>query len=76
MPQNTPDTALWCIIGTISLFLAIVIIYGLTTALPKFLFELKTINIEIGRTNGIERKYWKRQKRKLLLSILPFVKYK
>ena len=37
--------------------------------------ELKYINIEIERTEGAERKHWKKRKRKLLLSLIPFVKY-
>jgi len=34
--------------------------------------ELNYINMEIGRTRGEEQRYWKREKRRLWLSLLPF----
>lgn len=40
-----------------------------------FYRELHYLNIEIRRTVGTERKYWIRKRRKLWLSVLPFVKY-
>ena len=36
--------------------------------------ELKYVNLEIGRTSGSERKYWKKKKRRLWLSLIPFYK--
>ena len=36
--------------------------------------KLKYINIEISRTRGSERKYWKKKKRRLWLSLIPFYK--
>lgn len=42
----------------------------------KFAMWLKYLNSEIGRTDGSERRYWKRQKRRLWLSIIPFVRYR
>ena len=40
-----------------------------------FKHELRRVNMEIRRTNGRERQYWRRRKRRLYLSIIPFVKY-
>ena len=40
-----------------------------------FLTELKELNAEIGRCTGEELKYYKRRRRRLWLSLLPFVKY-
>lgn len=37
--------------------------------------ELDYIRTEIKRTKGESRKHWVRQKRRLLLSVLPFFKY-
>ena len=41
----------------------------------EFKKELSVINTEIQRNTGRERARWERRKRRLLLSILPFVKY-
>ena len=40
-----------------------------------FTRELKSLNNEINRCTGSEKAYYKKQKRRLILSILPFVKY-
>ena len=37
-----------------------------------FIRQLHYINREIGRTTGREQRYWKREKRRLWLSLLPF----
>ena len=37
--------------------------------------ELKYINSEINRNEGREKERWKRRKKRLLLSIIPFVPY-
>ncbi len=40
----------------------------------EFRHELKYINMEIKRTHGKERKYWKKQKRRFLFPFWPFNK--
>lgn len=40
----------------------------------EFSRELRFLNNEIGRTNGEERRYWIAQKRRLWLSLIPFVR--
>ena len=47
------------------------IVFGL----EGFRWELKRLNIEIGRTTGEEQKMWRTRRRKLWLSLLPFIKY-
>ena len=37
--------------------------------------ELQYLNTEIRRTDGEEKRYWIRKRRRLWLSLLPFVKY-
>lgn len=37
--------------------------------------ELRHLTIEIARTEGQEREYWIRKRRRLWLSLLPFVRY-
>lgn len=53
-------------------FFVIVLLVGLTMRINSFSHDLKHLNIEIGRTEGAEREYWKREKRRLWLSLLPF----
>ena len=43
---------------------------------PEFFRELQFLKMEISRTTGEERKKWLRQRKRLLLSLIPFVKYK
>ena len=65
------------------LLLIFVILTALFLFILKLIFisdfffrELKYLKSEIHRTRGKERERWKRRKRRLLLSLLPFVKYK
>lgn len=37
--------------------------------------ELKYINSEINRNEGREKARWQRRKKRLLMSLIPFVKY-
>ena len=43
--------------------------------LSDFQMELKYLNNEIERTTGGERKRWLAQRRRLWLSIIPFIRY-
>lgn len=40
----------------------------------EFTSELRYLNAEIKRTQGKEKRYWICQRRKLWLSIIPFIK--
>lgn len=42
----------------------------------EFFRELQFLNMEISRNTGELRKIWIKQRRRLLLSMIPFVKYK
>ena len=44
--------------------------------LRDFRHEMRYINMEIQRNRGRERERWIKRKRRLWLSILPFVKYR
>ena len=67
--------------ATIVLIAAVVLIFGAIITfvfinwLREFRGELDNLNREIERSRGGERAYWKSRKRRLLWSILPFVKY-
>lgn len=53
-------------------FFAVVLLVGLTIKINDFRHDLDYLNMEIARTEGAEREYWKREKRHLWLSLLPF----
>ena len=66
------DTVTNVLLAIVIAFFAIVLLVGLTTKINDFSHELDYLNTEIGRTEGAEREYWKREKRRLWLSLLPF----
>ena len=66
------DTFTIALLAIAITFFAVVFLVGLITKLNDFRQELKYLNREIARTDGAERKYWKREKRRLWLSLLPF----
>ena len=61
----------------IILMLAVVVLLCAAPWIEWFRQELKYINIEIDRhkENPREQARWKRRKRRLMLSLLPFFKY-
>ena len=54
---------------------ALLMIFRFAMFLSEFQGELRFINNEINRTSGKEKKRWERRRRRLWLSLLPFVKY-
>lgn len=67
------DTVTITLLAIAITFFAVVFLVGLITKLNDFRQELKYLNREIARTDGAEHKYWKREKRRLWLSLLPFL---
>lgn len=70
------DNGLWTLIALFVGIFCFALIVKFAMWLNDFSGELKYLNSEIGRTDGSEKCYWKRQKRRLLLSIIPFVRYR
>lgn len=70
------NIVLWLLIGIFVIVILLILIVGLCDFLNDFKRELKYINCEIKRTSGHERKKWIRQRRRLWLCVIPFVKYK
>ncbi len=66
------DTFTIALLAIAIIFFAIVFLAGLITKIHNFRQELEYLNREIARTDGAERKHWKREKRHLWLSLLPF----
>lgn len=69
------DTVLYWIIGIIIAIVSVLLIIGFASFINRFSQELRRLNTEIQRTTGAERKHYIRQRRRLWLSLLPFVKY-
>ena len=72
---NNPERDLYWLIGVIAVLLFILLLVILVPFFLDFSQELKYINCEIRRSYGSERRYWKHKRRKLWLSLIPFVKY-
>lgn len=75
MPENNPDTELYWLIGIVAAFFLIIVLFGLVSFINDFSQELRYLNNEIRRTDGAERRHWIRQRRRLWLSLIPFVRY-
>lgn len=75
MEQTVSDSLLFFVLGILLIFLVIFVLIAFTEWLIRFRKELKILTGEIYRTEGWERKYWIRKRRKLWLSLLPFVRY-
>lgn len=73
MPREN-NTVIIILLAIIALFVAVFLIIGLTVKISAFSRERNYINTEIERTTGAERRRWKREKRRLWLSLLPFYK--
>ena len=74
-PANNSDTELYMLIGIATVFFLFLLLFGLVSFFDDFFHELKYLNSEIMRTVGAEQRYWIRQRRRLWLSLIPFVKY-
>ena len=74
-PTETENEFLYALATLIALLFIVLLLAGLVSFLNKFCQELIYLNSEIRRTFGSERKHWKRRRRRLWLSLLPFVKY-
>lgn len=60
----------------IAAFVLLVLIVIAVTRLHDFRRELLFINTEIGRSSKQELPYWKKRKKHLWLSLIPFFPYK
>ena len=70
--QDKTAIVLWIIVIAI---MALLVFFHYLDWFKEFKSELRYLKIEITRTKGRERKHWKRKKKKILLSALPFFKY-
>lgn len=73
--MNSANPIVIFAIAAVVLLLLFVILIGLIQFYNEFITELQYLSSEIERTDGEERAYWISQRRRLWLSLLPFVKY-
>lgn len=59
----------------IAVIVLIALAVWLAVTIHDFQAELRYINNEIARTEGSERRHWMRRRRRLWLSLIPFVRY-
>lgn len=69
-PEIDPIT--YVLLAIIVLVAAVLFLVALASRIYELSRELDLINLEIQRTTGEEQKHWKRRKRRLWLSLLPF----
>ena len=70
--HTASDMLLFAAVFFACVFIAILILTVAVMRIDDFSQDLKYIKREIRRTRGREQKYWKREKRRLWLSLLPF----
>ena len=70
------DNGTYALAGVLAIAVGALLIMKIVYSLWSFRDHLSHINNEILRTRGREQAYWKRQKKRLWLSLLPFVQYR
>ena len=68
------ETDLWLIVLITAIALIGLAIH-LILLFQDFVRELKLLNMEIRRSEGAEREHYLRRRRRLWLSLIPFVRY-
>ena len=73
--MNEIDTVIGLLVALTAVCALFFLLIGFVLRYGHFTRELRRLNNEIGRTYGAERRYWVRRRRRLWLSLLPFVRY-
>jgi|GEM_PF-2536565 len=73
--MTTGDTLFYLAAAIFALIIIVAILISFVQWIIGFRTEYRYIKNEINRTYGREKKYWIRQKRRLILSVIPFVRY-
>lgn len=69
------DQTLVVLVGLAVLLFLLILVFELAQFISDFSRELWYLNMEIGRTEGEERRYYQQQRRRLWLSLLFFWRY-
>lgn len=76
MPEaNSTDTPLYIFLSIAAIIFLILVISKLYLSIKEFFLELRYINCELHRATDSERSYWLRRRKRLWLSLIPFVRY-
>ncbi len=75
LPLNEIDADTRFLIGIIITFFFILLMVKLVLFFDGFFKELKYLNSEIKRSDGVEKHKWIRQRWRLFLSLFPFINY-
>ena len=76
MPEvNNTDAEFYVLIHIFALIVLVFVLYGLCSFINDFSAELRYLNNEIKRTEGAERRHYIRKRKRLWLSLIPFVKH-
>lgn len=65
----------WTLVGISLTIMVPLFVAKVFDFFSDFAGELRYLNNEIRRSMGEEQRYWIRQRRRLWLSLIPFVKY-
>lgn len=75
MPENNSTSPIYLLVGILAAAIVFGLMYNLGTFINEFSQELRYLNNEIKRSRGSERKYYISKRRRLWLSLIPFIKY-
>lgn len=70
------DQSVIIFIGIFAACILCLLIVYFVSRYNEFRRELRYLNTEIGRTEGRERRHYEKLKRRLYLSLIPFVSYR
>lgn len=69
------DSVFWFFVALFFIIFIVLLSFSIVDWYWNFTKELTLLNMEIQRSHGREQRYWKARKKRLLLSLLPFVRY-
>ena len=75
MPEEVPVMDIYWLIALLVLLLVPLVTVSLVVFFRDFTRQLTYLNSEIERSEGRQRQHWIRRRRRLWLSLLPFIKY-
>lgn len=75
MPETDNfNNEFWMLITVFAVPIFLRLLVGFCIFINNFFRDLKYINCKIKRNTGAERRHWIRQRRRLWLSLIPFLK--
>lgn len=69
------DGAIVAGVVMVAVIIVVLVFPKLILAFKEFSFALRYLNSEIQNTSGPQRDFWKRERNRLFLSLIPFARY-